>query len=98
MQAEDEYTLCQTLGKARAADRLKRHRETWITAEDFQWLAAHGINAVRLPVGYGVAEESPPFLPAFDTVDWAFRTAGRHGIGVLLDLHGVTRQPERLGP
>ena len=33
--------------------------------------------------------EEPPFLTAFDTVDWAFRTADRHGIGVLLDLHGV---------
>ena len=33
VQAEDEYTLCQTLGKAKASERLKRHRETWITAE-----------------------------------------------------------------
>jgi glucan 1,3-beta-glucosidase len=88
-QAEDEYTLCDALGKAKASERLGRHRETWITAEDFQWLASRGINAVRLPVGYGVARESPPYLTAFDTVDWAFRTAGRHGIGVLLDLHCV---------
>ena len=88
-QAEDEYTLCDALGKAKASERLRRHRESWITAEDFRWLASRAINAVRLPVGYGVAEENPPFLTAFDAVDWAFRTAGRHGIGVLLDLHGV---------
>jgi glucan 1,3-beta-glucosidase len=89
VQAEDEFTLCQVLGKAKASARLKQHRETWITADDFQWLAAHGLHAVRLPVGYGVAEENPPFIKGFETVDWAFRTASRHGIGVLLDLHGA---------
>jgi glucan 1,3-beta-glucosidase len=88
-EAEDEYTLCESLGKAKAAERLEKHRATWITAEDFRWLAERGINALRLPVSYGVARESPPFLPAFDRVDWAFRTAGQHGIGILLDLHGA---------
>jgi glucan 1,3-beta-glucosidase len=87
--AEDEYTLCQKLGKARASAKLKQHREMWITADDFQWIAAHGLNAVRIPVGYAVAEENPPFISAFETLDWAIRTAKAHGIGVLLDLHGV---------
>jgi glucan 1,3-beta-glucosidase len=89
VQAEDEYTLCETLGKAKALERLKRHRETWITSDDFAWLKARGINAVRIPVNYGVSEENPPFLSAVDTLDWAFRTAKQHDIGVLLDLHGV---------
>jgi glucan 1,3-beta-glucosidase len=88
-RAEDEYTLCQVLGKAKASERLKRHREAWITADDFQWLAAHGIHAVRLPVGYGVTEENAPFITAQETLDWAFQTANAHGIGVMLDLHGV---------
>jgi len=87
-RAEDEYTLCQVLGKAKASDRLKRHREAWITADDFPWLAAHGINAVRLPVGYGVVEENAPFITASEALDWAFRTASAHR-GILLDLHGV---------
>jgi glucan 1,3-beta-glucosidase len=88
-KAEDEYTLCETLGKAKASERLKRHRETWITADDFSWLKARGINAVRIPVNYGIAEENPPFLTGMDTLDWALSTAKKHGIGVLLDLHGV---------
>ena len=79
----------RALGKAKAAEHLKRHRETWVTAEDFDWLKARGINAVRIPVNYGVAEENPPFITAMDTLDWAFQTAKKHGIGVLLDLHGV---------
>jgi glucan 1,3-beta-glucosidase len=89
VRAEDEFTLCQTFGKKQASERLSKHRETWITADDFQWLAAHGINAVRLPVGYWVAEENAPFVTAAETLDWAFRTARAHDIGVLLDLHGV---------
>ena len=89
VQAEDEYTLCERLGKAKASERLKRHREAWITADDFQWLKTHGINAVRIPVGYGVAEENAPFITGMETLDWAFRTAKENGIGVLLDLHGV---------
>ncbi|HLJ53773.1 MAG TPA: twin-arginine translocation signal domain-containing protein, partial [Chthonomonadaceae bacterium] len=71
-EAPDEYTLSETLG-ARAADRLKRHRESWITADDFKWIAARGLNAVRIPVGYGVLEPNPPYVPAADTLDWAFR-------------------------
>ncbi len=88
-EAEDEYTLCTVLGAKKAADRLQRHRESWITADDFRWLAKHGINCVRLPVGYGVLEENAPFITAPDTLAWAFRTAGQNGIRVVLDLHGV---------
>src|SRR5579862_2118100 len=78
VDAEDEYTLCQTLGKAKASARLKQHRETWITDDDFKWLAARGIGAVRVPVGYWVAEENPPFISGAETLEWALRTAKAH--------------------
>jgi glucan 1,3-beta-glucosidase len=87
--AGDEYTLCQALGKEKASKLLQHHRETWITADDFKWLSAHGINSVRLPVGYWVAEENPPFVTGLETMDWAFRMAKANGLSVLLDLHGV---------
>lgn len=87
--AEDEYSLSQALGKEKATALLTKHRETWITADDFKWLAAHGINSVRLPVGYWVAEENPPFITGLETMNWAFRTAKANGMSVLLDLHGV---------
>jgi len=89
VNAEDEYSLCLALGKEKAASRLKRHRETWITDADFKWIAARGLNAVRLPVGYGVLEDNPPFIQGRDTLDRAFRSARANGLGVLLDLHGV---------
>jgi glucan 1,3-beta-glucosidase len=89
VEAQDEYTLCQKLGQKKAAQRLQKHRETWITEDDFKWLAARGINAVRLPVGYGVLEDNPPFITAESTLDWIFRAAQAEGIRVVLDLHGV---------
>jgi glucan 1,3-beta-glucosidase len=87
--AEDEYTLCQALGKEKASALLQKHRETWITADDFKWLASHGINSVRLPVGYWVAEENSPFITGWDTAVQAFRMADENGLSVLLDLHGL---------
>lgn len=87
--AEDEFTLCSALGKAAATDRLKIHRDTWITADDFKWIADRGMNAVRLPIGYGILDESPPFITGVETLDRAFAQAKANGLGVLLDLHGV---------
>ena len=89
VQADDEYTLCQTLGKDKATARLKQHRETWVTADDFKWIASHGLNSVRLPIGYGILEENPPFIQGVETLDWAFHTARANNLGVILDLHGV---------
>lgn len=89
VDAEDEFTLCQKLGRGKAETLLKKHRESWITADDFKWLAARGINSVRLPVGYWVAEENSPFITGIETMDRAFRTAKENGLSVLLDLHGV---------
>jgi glucan 1,3-beta-glucosidase len=89
VDAGDEYTLGEKLGKRAAAERLSRHREKWITEDDLRWLAGRGINAVRLPVTYGALEENPPFITATESLGWAFRTAQAHKLGVLLDLHGV---------
>src|ERR1700719_3796639 len=58
--APDEYGLCLALGD-QAKARLDEHRETFITAEDFQWIKKCGLNAVRLPVGYWALEAPKPF-------------------------------------
>ncbi|KAG2357817.1 glycoside hydrolase family 5 protein [Suillus spraguei] len=31
---------------------LEQHWDSWITFSDFEWLAARGINTVRIPIGY----------------------------------------------
>jgi glucan 1,3-beta-glucosidase len=87
--AGDEYSLCDKLGQKAATARLRAHQDTYITDADFQWLAAHGVNAVRLPVGYWILGGEPPFIGSPGTLDRAFRQAAAHGISVLVDLHGA---------
>ena len=50
LDATDETTYCVELGD-KADAILKQHWNTYITRDDFAWLAKIGINAVRLPVG-----------------------------------------------
>jgi glucan 1,3-beta-glucosidase len=73
----------------KAADRIERHRAEWVVEDDLAWIAARGLNAVRLPVGYWLIEGDPPFQPAAHHADRCFDWAARHGLGVLLDLHGA---------
>ena len=42
--------------KLRAA--ISQHRKTWVAESDFALMAKHGINAVRIPVGYWVMAET----------------------------------------
>lgn len=85
-QAADEYTLCQVQG-AGMARRLKEHRETFVTKKDFVWLRDNGVQAVRLPVGYGAFGNEPPYTRTIEYVDRAFKWAEETGLVILLDLH-----------
>ncbi len=86
--ARDEYGFCEELGD-RAADKLERHWRTFMREEDFTWLAEQGINAVRIPVGYWLFGDNPPFIGSAHILDTAFEMAAAHGIGVVIDLHGL---------
>lgn len=86
--APDEYTLCQTLGD-KARRRLDQHRETFITAKDFRWIAKCGLNAVRLPVGYWALEAPKPYVASGSFIDFALAQAQQNGLKLLLDLHGA---------
>jgi glucan 1,3-beta-glucosidase len=86
--ASDEYSLCLSLG-SQARERLDRHRETFITAEDFQWIRKCGLNAVRLPVGYWALEAPKPYVESSRFVDFAFDQCEKNGLKLLLDLHGA---------
>ncbi len=88
VSAEDEYGLCQTTASA-IQRRIRRHRDTFITLNDFVWMREHGIQAVRLPVGYWVFGGEGPFLPTVEYVDRAFQWAEQTGLKILLDLHAA---------
>ena len=100
LQATDETSYCVELGK-NAEQPLKNHWNTFITSEDFAWLAQTGINAVRIPVGHWIFGPDYPYHPAYgtephpfieggiDILDRAFDWAERYGLSVVLDLHAA---------
>ncbi len=86
--AKDEYTFCEQ-ASTQQLQRLKQFRDTFITKQDFEWLAAQGIEAVRLPVGYWMFGNAAPYMPTRVYVDRAFRWAEETGLRILIDLHGA---------
>lgn len=86
--ALDEYMFCHLAPPDRLR-ALKQHRDTFITEQDFAWLAEQGIEVVRLPVGYWVFGDAEPFTATLPYVDKAFTWAKRHGLQIVLDLHGA---------
>ena len=86
--ARDEFSLSKELG-AQAPAHLRRHRDSFITEDDFRWIAEHGLNAVRLPIGYWIFGDEAPYVGGIEYVDKAFDWAAKYKLGVLLDLHGA---------
>ena len=100
LEATDETSWCVELGD-RAAEPLHRHWNSFITRDDFVWLAARGINAVRIPVGHWIfgpdypyhrsygAHRHPFVTGGIELLDRAFGWAGELGLQVVIDLHAA---------
>jgi glucan 1,3-beta-glucosidase len=86
--APDEYGFCDQAGRDMQR-RLAKHHASYITEQDFIWLAAHGITAVRIPVGYWIFGDVPPYIGAIEYLDKAFSWAAKHGLEVFISLHGA---------
>jgi glucan 1,3-beta-glucosidase len=84
--ARDEYSF---MSLPDAAERLEAHRKSWITEEDFRWMAENGLNAVRIPVGYWVLDGDAPYIAAGEYLDWAMEMAAKYELQVVLDVHGL---------
>ncbi|KAF8463657.1 glycoside hydrolase superfamily [Kalaharituber pfeilii] len=93
LQAEDEYTLSEELGKEAARERLEAHWSTWFQERDVQELKAAGINALRIPIGYWAFEnfsEGTPYVKGAEAyLDKAIGWARQCGMKVWVDLHGA---------
>ena len=71
-QAMDETYLCAELGHDRATERLKVHRDEFITERDFEEIAFMGFNAVRIPVPFFLFEDLGPYVHCYEYLDKAF--------------------------
>jgi glucan 1,3-beta-glucosidase len=92
-EAEDESQLCTDLSEEAFRERLKVHRDSYITERDFAYLANHWIDAVRIPVPFFIfgdrVEDQPPFVGCIEYLDRAFDWAETYQILILIDLHTV---------
>jgi len=86
LKVRDETGFCLELRESKLK-KLQKHRRKFITEEDFQWIAHHGLNAVRIPVPYWIFGDVEPYIGAVEELDWAMAMAQKHDWKVLIDLH-----------
>ena len=89
LEAEDETYFCRELGPEKCWERLKVHRDTYITSRDFCDIAAKGFELVRIPVPFFLFEDVGPYVHCVEYLDKAFDWAERYGLKILVDLHTV---------
>lgn len=85
--AVDQYTFDSLPG---ASTALQTHWNTFITLTDIQKIAATGINALRIPIGYWAYNNSnTPYLKGADVfLERAITWARSTGMVVWVDCHG----------
>ncbi|XP_027079418.1 probable glucan 1,3-beta-glucosidase A isoform X2 [Coffea arabica] len=88
-----DYQLANGYGYNKGKEVLKKHRNTFITIEDFDFLYRNGINTVRIPVGWWIAFDPNPPAPFIDgsleALDNAFSWALAYSIKCIIDLHAA---------
>ncbi|MBV9850411.1 MAG: cellulase family glycosylhydrolase [Armatimonadetes bacterium] len=86
---KDHVSLWGTVEKRFGAAGMARvrtaFREAWVNEADFARIHEAGLNCVRLPFLASLADEPDGLVWLDRAVAWA----GRHGIYVILDLHGA---------
>ncbi|GAA5827967.1 hypothetical protein JCM5353_002851 [Sporobolomyces roseus] len=90
----DEYTFCEKLGAKEAKKRLKAHWDSFYTEADIAEIASYGLNHVRIPIGYWafdqVSRPGEPYVSGqYPYLLKAIGWARKHGIKVMVDLHGA---------
>ncbi|MBF2050569.1 MAG: cellulase family glycosylhydrolase [Elainella sp. C42_A2020_010] len=86
---EDDYQLVRALSETVKRERYKVHRDSYITDRDFAYLAARGIDFVRIPIPFYIFGDYEPYIGCIDYLDKAFKWAERYKLKILIDLHTV---------
>lgn len=87
--AKDEIWLGRKLPADVLAQKLKKHRDSYVTEEDFAFIARQGLNLVRIPVPFFIFGDRPPYPGCVEYLDLAFEWAQKYKLKVLIDLHTV---------
>jgi len=83
--ALDEFTLVKNIPK----EKIEEHYKTFITEEDFKFLSEQGLEVLRIPVGYWIFGDFPPFLKNIEYLDFAFNMSEKYNLKILVDLHAA---------
>lgn len=96
----DEHTvravLTRRFGAEGQRELYRLFQDAWVQEDDLAYLAALGMNAVRLPLYYQVLMDERGQWQRdaegeidFRRLDWLVETARAHGLYTILDLHGA---------
>ena len=80
-----EALIERLCGSEYAAGFWKRYLDTYITEADIEWIAGEGFNCVRLPINARHLDDGL----AWPYIDACVAWAKRHGVYVILDMHGA---------
>lgn len=85
------HYLEEQYGQERALELIDIYQSAYFTESDFDNLQALGLNVVRLPFWYrNIVDGSGEIIPNwYERFDWFIDQAGKRGIYVILDFHGV---------
>ena len=88
--ALDEESLVLALGEERYREVVRKHREEFMSRDDFVRIASRGFNAVRLPIPWYVYGEEGrdcgPYVGCIEYVDQALDWAEEIGLNVVFAL------------
>ncbi|XAR62182.1 Glucan 1,3-beta-glucosidase [Bertholletia excelsa] len=90
---QGEFQVTNGYGPEKAPQVMQDHWNTFIVEDDFKFISSHGINAVRIPVGWWIASDPNPPEPyvggSLKALDNAFTWAQKYGLKVIIDLHAA---------
>ncbi|EMD00121.1 glycoside hydrolase family 5 protein [Baudoinia panamericana UAMH 10762] len=89
---EDEWHLCNVLGKQQCLQTLQQHWSTFYTRDDFVQIKAAGLTGVRVGLGYWAVDllDYEPYVSGqYPYLIQAVQWCKELGLTVFIDLHGA---------
>jgi glucan 1,3-beta-glucosidase len=91
--AMDMYSFCSALGPKEGRKQLNAHLKKWVNETHLIDLVKKKITHVRIPIGDWMFFPYGPYIGCTDDsmnyLDYILNLCKKHGLKVLLDLHGV---------
>ncbi|KAE8709442.1 Detected protein of unknown function [Hibiscus syriacus] len=65
---QGDFQITNGYGPDKAPEVIQDHWNTYITEEDFNFISANGLSAVRIPVGWWIAQDPTPPPPLLEAL------------------------------